>query len=152
MQYRVYLKMSPHESLHWIKPDISKCQLFGTKCFIYVREGQHLNRKFDARGKLRSSCVFFIPGSPHLTFVSTNNVTFRSNCPRAKDSLEFIDNGETLWNSTGLHDCGQCLQYFRQIDGPTCVSYFCQCSKYFVVSKKMQSTSLSSGCLCNPSH
>ena len=107
MQYRVDLKMSPHESLYGTKPDVSKCQPFGTECFLYVREDQRQDRKFDARGEPaiycgrstmdnRSSYVLYVPGRPRPTFVSTNNVTFGNKCPMAKDSPDFIDNGEMV--------------------------------------------------------
>ena len=44
----------------------------------------------------RSSYVLYVPGRSRPTFVSTNNVTFGNRCPMAKDSPDFIDNGETV--------------------------------------------------------
>ena len=107
IQYRVDQKMSPHESLYGTKPDVSKCQPFGTECFLYVREDQRQDRKFDARGEPaiycgrstmdnRSSYVLYVPGRPRPTFVCSNNVTFGNKCPMAKDSPDFIDNGDIV--------------------------------------------------------
>ena len=107
MQFRTDLKMSPHEALHGTKPDVSKCQPFGIECFMYVRDDQRQNRKFDARGEAaifcgrstmdnRSSYVLYVPGRSRPTFVSTNNVTFGNRCPMAKDSPDLIDNGDTV--------------------------------------------------------
>ena len=99
--------MSPHESLSRTKPDVGKCQPFSIECYIYVREDQRQNRKFDPRGEAaiycwrstmdnRSSCALYVPGRPRPTFVSTNNVTFGNKCPLAKDSSDFIGNGDTV--------------------------------------------------------
>ncbi len=51
LQYLADLKMSPQECLFRTKPDVSKCQPFGVECWIYVREEQRQDRKFDARGE-----------------------------------------------------------------------------------------------------
>jgi hypothetical protein len=99
--------MSPHVSLHETKQDVSKCQPFGIECFIYVREEQHQNRKFDPRGEPaifccrstmdnRSSYVLYVPVRPHPTFVSRNDVTFGNKCPMAKVASDLIDNGYTV--------------------------------------------------------
>ena len=105
IQYRADLKMSPHQSLYGTKPDVSKCQPFGVECWLYVREEQRKDRKFDARGEPaiycgrstmdnRSSYVLYMPDRSRPTFVSSNNVVFGNKCPLAKDAPNVIDNGE----------------------------------------------------------
>ena len=104
IQYRADLEMSPDESLYGTKPDVGKCQPFGTECYIYVREDQY--QKLDSEQAAiycgrsttdnRSRYVLYIPGRPRPTSVSTNNVTFGNKCPLAKDSPDFIDNGDTV--------------------------------------------------------
>jgi hypothetical protein len=105
IQYRADLKMSPHQSLYGTKPDVSKCQPFGVECWLYVREEQRKDRKFDARGEPaiycgrstmdnRSSYVLYMPDRSRPTFVSSNNVVFGNKCPLAKDAPNLIDNGE----------------------------------------------------------
>ena len=107
IQYRDDLKMSPHQSLYGIKPDVSKCQPFGVECWLYVRADQRHDKKFDARGEPgiycgrstlenRSSYVVYVPGRSRPTFVSTNNVVFGNKCPLAKDAPDVIDNGEVV--------------------------------------------------------
>ena len=40
--------------------------------------------------------VLYVPGRARPTFVSTNIVTLCNRCPMAKDSPDFINNGETV--------------------------------------------------------
>jgi hypothetical protein len=105
IQYRADLKMSPHECLFGTKPDVSKCQPFGVECWLYVREEQRQDRKFDARGEPaiycgrstmdnRSSYVLYMPNRSRPTFVTSNNVVFGNKCPMAKDAPNVIDNEE----------------------------------------------------------
>jgi hypothetical protein len=105
IQYRADLQMSPHESLFGTKPDVSKCQPFGVECWLYVREEQRQDRKFDARGEPaiycgrstmdnRSSYVLYMPNRARPTFVTSNNVVFGNKCPMAKDAPNVIDNEE----------------------------------------------------------
>jgi len=105
IQYRADLKMSPHEALFGTKPDVSKCQPFGVECWLYVREDQRQDRKFDARGEPaiycgrstmdnRSSYVLYMPDRSRPTFVTSNNVVFGHKCPMAKDAPNVIDNEE----------------------------------------------------------
>jgi hypothetical protein len=56
LQYRSDLKMSPHQSLFVTKPNVSKCQQFGVKCWLYVRAEQQQDSKFDACGELAICC------------------------------------------------------------------------------------------------
>ena len=35
IQYRADLKMSPHQAIFGVKPDVSKCQPFGVECWLY---------------------------------------------------------------------------------------------------------------------
>ena len=56
IKYRADLKMSPHESLYETKPDVTKSKPFGIECYIYVREDQRQNRKFDVRGEAAIYC------------------------------------------------------------------------------------------------
>jgi hypothetical protein len=99
--------MSPHQKLFGSRPDVSKCQPFGVECWLYVREEQRQDRKFDARGELavycgrstmdnRSSYILYVPGRPRPTFVSSNNVVFGNKCLMAKDSPNVVDNGEVV--------------------------------------------------------
>ena len=96
--------MSLYESLFGTKADVSKCQPFGIECWLYVRADQRHDRKFNDRGEPaiyngrftmdnRSSYVLDLPGRPHPTFVSTNNLVF-GNRSMAKDSPDFIDIAE----------------------------------------------------------
>ena len=105
IQYRVDLKISPHQAVFGVKPDVSKCQPFGVECWLYVRADQRQDRKFDARGEPaiycgrstmdnKSSYVLYVPDRPGSAFVCTNNVVFGTKCPRAKDSPNVIDDGE----------------------------------------------------------
>ena len=105
IQYRADLKMSPHQAIFGVKPDVSKCQPFGVECWLYVRADQRKDRKFDARGEPaiycgrstmdnKSSYVLYVPSRSSSTFVCTNNVVFGNKCPRAKDTPDVIDDGE----------------------------------------------------------
>ncbi len=87
------------------KPDVSKCQPFGVECWLYVREEQRQDLKFDARGEPaiycgrstmdnRSSYVLYMPNRSRPTFVTSNNVVFGNKCPMAKDAPNVIDNEE----------------------------------------------------------
>ena len=97
--------MSPHQSLHGTQPDVSKCQPFEVECWLYVREEQRQDRKFDALGEPaiycgrstmdnRSSYVLYMPNRSRPTFVSSNNVVFGNKFPLAKDAPNVIDDGE----------------------------------------------------------
>jgi hypothetical protein len=105
IRYRADLKMSPHECLFGTKPNVSKCQPLGVQCWLYVREEQQQDRKFDARGAPaiycgrstmdnRSIYVLYMPNRSRPTFVTSNNVFFGSKCPMAKDAPNVIDNEE----------------------------------------------------------
>ena len=107
IQYRADLKMSPHQKLFGSQPDVSKCQPFGVECWLYVREEQRQDRKFDSRGEPaiycgrstmdnRSSYVLYVPD--RKTFVSTNNVVFGNKCPMAKDSPNVIEKGDVMFD------------------------------------------------------
>jgi hypothetical protein len=85
IQYRADLKLSSHECLFGTKPDVSKCQPFGAECWLYVREEQRQDRKFDSRGEPaiycgrssmdnRSSYVLYMPNRSRPSFVASNNV------------------------------------------------------------------------------
>ena len=99
LQYRHDLKMSPFQALYSEKPDVSKCQPFGIECWLYVREEQRKDKKFDARGELavycgratadnKSACVCWVPS--RRNFVTTNNLTFGNTYPLKKDAPDFI--------------------------------------------------------------
>ena len=107
IQYRADLKMSPYQKLFGSQPDVSKCQPFGVECWLYVREEQRQDRKFDSRGEPaiycgrstmenRSSYVLYVPG--RQTFVSTNNVVFGNKCPMAKDSPNVIEADDMVFD------------------------------------------------------
>jgi hypothetical protein len=102
-QYRTDLKMTPHEAMFGEKPDVSKCQPFGIECWVYIRQSQRNDSKFDARGEPAiyvgranndntSSYVCWIPSRTSTTFVTTNNVTFGSSYPKSKNAPNVIDN------------------------------------------------------------
>jgi hypothetical protein len=50
IQYIADLKMSPYKKLFGSRSDVSKCQPFGVKCWLFVREEQRQDGKFDSRG------------------------------------------------------------------------------------------------------
>ena len=109
IQYRADLKMSPHQAMFGVKPDVSKCQPFGTECWLYVRADQRQDRKFDPRGEPaiycgrstmdnKSSYVCYVPGRTRPTFVCTNNVTFGNKCPMSKDAPNVIDTADIAFD------------------------------------------------------
>ena len=46
----------------------------------------------------KSSYVLYVPSRSSSTFVCTNNVVFGTKCPRAKDTPDFIDDGEIAFD------------------------------------------------------
>jgi hypothetical protein len=73
IQYRADLKMSPYQKSFGSQSGVSKCQPFGVECWLYVRDEQRQDCKFDSRGEPaiycgrstmdnRSSYVLNVPG------------------------------------------------------------------------------------------
>ena len=93
------LKISPHESLHWTKQDVSKCQLFGTECFVHVREEQCQNRKFNSSGEPAIYCGQSIMDnrSSNVLYIPYLHCQTINKCPMAKDSPVIINNWKQCW-------------------------------------------------------
>ena len=93
IQYSGVTKTSPHVLMFGEKPDVSADQQFGVEGWLYRREDQRKDKKFDSRGE---PCIFV--GYPtHQkgymvwcqergpnSIVSTSNVTFGNRCPKSK--------------------------------------------------------------------
>jgi hypothetical protein len=90
--FSVDRKSSPYLLMHGVKPDISNHQQFGVEGWIYRREDQLNDTKFDARGE---PCIFvgypsnqkgylvWCPARGPNAVVSTTNVFFGLRLPRA---------------------------------------------------------------------